>query len=39
MRSLFQYALPHGDNVAEELLDQIYKLAQDAFNVSGPVNF
>ena len=39
MRSLFQYALPHGDNVAEDLLDQIYALAQEALEVSGSVSF
>jgi len=39
MRSLFQYALPHGDKVAEDLLDQIYTLAQEASEVSGRSNF
>lgn len=35
MRCLLQYALPHGDNVAEDLLNQVYTLAQEAFEVSG----
>ena len=39
MRSLFQYTLPHGDNVAEDLLDQIYTLAQGALGVSDWGNF
>jgi hypothetical protein len=33
MRCLFQYTLPHGDSVGEELLDQIYKLAQETAEV------
>jgi hypothetical protein len=39
MRCLFQYALPHGNNVTEDLLDQIYKLAQEASEVSGQIKF
>jgi hypothetical protein len=39
MRCLFQYALPHGNNVTENLLDQIYKLAQEASEVSGQIKF
>ncbi len=39
MRCLFQYALPQGINVAEDLLDQIYTLAQEALEVGDPTKF
>lgn len=38
MRCLFQVALSDSPNIAEQLLDQVHSIAEEASRVSGPIS-